>query len=122
MAKCIKLPHAQAVRRFERRAEAKALKAEAKAEAHRAEKRADKRARQDAARLVKIVHLRRALLDAARRPSLFTAKRLSAIAKNPQLPAEARVEAARLLTQWLFAEPQELLTPTVPHGRRRSKS
>ena len=67
--------------------------------------------------LVKITHLRRKLSRAARFPSKLTVRQLRDIASNSELPAEARVEAARLVTQWLFAEPSEL--EAAPHGRRR---
>jgi len=124
-----KLTYAQAVTRFERKVLKRADRIEAKEAPLRAARREAKRQRQDANRLVKITHLRKALARAALYPSLMTAKQLGAIAKNSDLPAEARVEAARLLQQWLFAEPADL-TPDpnrakskVPHGRRRgSKS
>lgn len=117
-----KLPYLEAMRRFERKLEKKAAKREARDDARREASRERRRQRQDAARLVRICHLRRALADAARHPSLFTAKQLSAIARNPDLPAEARVEAARLLTAWLFAEPEELEMGNVGQRRRRRKS
>lgn len=118
-----KLSYDRAVERFERRVLERATRIEAKEAAIRAERREARRQRQDAARLVKITHLRKALTRAALYPSLMTAKQLGAIAKNPELPAEARVEAARLLQQWLFAEPAELTPdPKVHDGNRRRRS
>lgn len=117
-----KLSYLEAMRRFERKMEKRAAKAERRDAEKREISRAKRIARQDAARLVRIVHLRRALADAARRPSLFTAKQLSAIAKNRDLPAEARVEAARLLQAWLFAEPEELEAGNVGKRKRRRSS
>lgn len=119
MPKKAKLSYLDAMRRFERKCEKKAAKLEAKEEARREASRERRRQRQDANRLVRICHLRRALADAARHPSLFTAKQLSAIARNPELPAEARVEAARLLMLWQFAEPVELEIGNV--GKRRTR-
>jgi ribosomal protein S21 len=121
MARKQKLPYLEAMRRFERKLEKRAAKREAKDHSRREASRERRKARQDAARLVRISHLRRALADAARHPSLFTAKQLSAIARNKDLPAEARVEAARLLTAWLFAEPEDLNlgVPEQPRGRLR---
>jgi hypothetical protein len=114
-----KLDYLDAMRRFERKLEKKTAKREAKESERRELSRAKRLERQAANRLVRICHLRRALADAARHPSLFTAKQLTAIAKNTELPAEARVEAARLLSLWLFAEPEELEIGNVGDKRRR---
>lgn len=103
-------------RQFAKKQAEKRAKAEAMAEARRAEVLTRREERRAANALVKITHLRRKLANASRFPSLLTVRQLRDIAGNSELPAEARVEAARLITQWLFAEPSEL--EAAPHGRR----
>jgi hypothetical protein len=116
-----RLSYQDAVHRFLRKGERRREQKEQKAAEHRQRKRERRRQREDADRLVKISHLRQKLRDAARYPSVLTARQLRAIATNSELPAEARVEAARILAQWLFAEPEALdPDPEVRNAYRRS--
>jgi hypothetical protein len=104
---------------WQRKAAKKTAAKNAKREARAREKLATREERRAARALVKISHLRRKLSRATRYPSMLTVRQLRDMAGNQELPAEARVEAARLITQWLFAEPAEL--EAAPHVRRRPR-